>query len=89
MAPSAMLAELELPDRQHAQPLVAEHADVDLAALDILLGDRRGADPLVDEGDALGELLVAVDDRCLRDAPGRVLADALDDQRERQPAPAA
>jgi len=35
---------------------------------------------------ALGELLVAVDDRLLRDAPGRVLADALDDQRHREPA---
>ena len=65
------VAELELPDRQHAQAVVAEHADVEFAALDVLLGDRGGADPLVDEGDAFRQLLVGVDDRGLRDAERR------------------
>src|SRR5215510_2708202 len=46
-------AEFELPYRQHPQPLVAEHADIELTSLDILLGDGGGADPLVNEGDAL------------------------------------
>ena len=79
------IAELQLPDRQHAAAVVAEHADVDLAALDILLGDRRGADPLVDEGDALGQRLVALHHRGLGDAHRGVLDQALDDQRQCQP----
>src|SRR5262249_44631814 len=77
-------AEFELPDRQDAKPLVAQYADIELATLDILLGDRRGADPLVDEGHALGELFVAVHHRRLRNAVGGVLVQALDDEREAQ-----
>src|SRR5262249_59591609 len=75
-------AELELPDREDTQPLVAEHADVELAALDILLGDGGGADAFVDEAHALGQLFIAVDHRRLRDAPRGVLVQALDDERE-------
>ncbi len=41
-------------------------------------------DPLVDEGDALRELLVGIDDRGLRDAEGPVHVQALDDQRQRK-----
>src|SRR5262245_3439424 len=73
-------AEVELPDRKHAQPLIAKQADVKLAALDILLGNGRSADAFVDEADALGELVIAVHDRCLRDAPRGVLVQALDDE---------
>ena len=83
------IAELQFPDRQHAAAVVAEHADVDLAALDVLLGDRRGADPLVDEGDALGQRLVALHHRGLRDAHRGILDQALDDQRQLQAAAAA
>ena len=75
-------AELELPDREHAKPLIAEHADVELAALDKLLGDGRGAYAVVDETHALGKLLVAVHHRCLRDAPRGILIQALDDERK-------
>src|SRR5262249_32305929 len=75
-------AEIELPDRENAQAVVAEHADIDFATLDILLGNRGGADPLMDECYALGELLIAVDHRRLRDAVGGVLAQALDDERQ-------
>src|SRR6266508_5973884 len=39
--------EFELPDREDTEPVVAQHADVELATLDILLGYRRGANPLV------------------------------------------
>src|SRR5262249_32014494 len=75
-------AEPELPDRKHAKPLIAQHADVELAALDILLGDGRGAYVLMNETHALGKLLVAVHHRCLRDAPRGVLVQALDDERK-------
>ena len=83
--PSASVAELQLPDRQHAAAVVAEHADIDFAALDVLLGDRRGADPLVDERHALGQRLVGLDDRGLGNAHRRVFVQALDDQRKREP----
>ncbi len=72
--------ELQLPGRQDSQPLVAQNPDIELPALDVLLGDRGSADPIMDEGDALGELLVGVDHGGLGDAVGAVLAQALDDQ---------
>src|SRR5581483_6562247 len=71
-------------NRQSAEPVVAEHADIDLATLDILLGDGSRSDLIVDECDALHELLVAVDDGRLRYSPRRILAEALDDQRQRE-----
>jgi hypothetical protein len=76
---AAHSAEFQFPNRQHSQPIVAEHADIKLTSLDILLGDRGGPDPLMDEGDALCELLVRIDDGCLRDTPGSILVQALDD----------
>ena len=75
--------EEQLPHRQRLQRLVAEDADVELAALDVLLDDRGRADAVVDERDALVQLLVAVDDRRLRDADRRLLRERLHDQRER------
>ena len=56
------VGEEELPHRERLQRLVAEDADVQLAALDVVLDDGCGADALVDERDALLQLLVAVDD---------------------------
>ena len=79
------VAELQFPDRQHAQSLAAEHADIDLATVDILLDDRIGADLLVDEGDALRQLLVVVHQRGLGDTERGVLAETLHDQREGEP----
>src|SRR5471032_492420 len=76
--------EFQFPNRQHSQPIITEHADIKLTSRDILLGDRGGSDPLVDEGDALCELLVRIDDGCLRDTPGSILVQALDDQRQRK-----
>ena len=84
-SPSRHILKSQLPDRQHEQPFVADNADIDFAALDILLGDGGGADPLVDEVDAFGELVVGVDDGGLRNAVGGVLVDALDDQRQSEP----
>src|SRR5450631_2370666 len=76
--------EFQFPNRQHSQPIITEHADIKLTSLDILLGDRGGSDPLVDKGDALCEFLVRIDDGCLRDTPGSILVQALDDQRQRK-----
>src|SRR5262249_29912891 len=75
-------AELELPDREDAKPLVAQHADVELAAFDVLLGNGRSADAVVNEAHALDKLVIAVDDGRLRDAPGGVLVETFDDERE-------
>ena len=58
------------------------HADVQLAAVDELLDDRRGAEALVDELHALRELVLVLDDRGLRDAGRRLEEQRLDDQRE-------
>src|SRR6266566_2033635 len=77
-------SELELPDRQDAEPIVPEHADIELPALDVLLGNGRGADPFVDEADTLGKLLVGLHHRRLRDAVGGILVQALDDERQSQ-----
>ena len=38
----------------------------------------------MDEGDALGKFLIAVDHRGLRDAPGGIFVQAFDDERESQ-----
>ena len=77
--------EKELPHGQRLQRLVAQNAHVELAAFDVLLRDRRRADALVNERDALLQLLVAVDDRRLRDADRRLLRQRFHDQRELQP----
>src|SRR5215831_10936316 len=77
-------AEFQFPNRQNSQPIVAEHSDIKFTSLDILLGDGGSSDLLVDEGDALCELLVRIDDGCLRDTPGSILVQALDNQRQRK-----
>ena len=77
--------EEQLPHGQRLKGLVPEHADIDLASLDVLLDERCGADAVVDEGDALLQLLIAVDDRSLRDADGGFLREGLHDERELQP----
>ena len=65
--------EKELPHRQRLQRLVAQNAHVQLAAFDVLFRDRRRPDALVNERDALFQLLIAVDDGRLRDADRRFL----------------
>ena len=69
---------------QRLERLIAEDADIELAAFDVLLGDGRRADAFVHERDPLLQLLVGVDDRGLRDADRRLLRQRLDDQREGQ-----
>src|SRR5882757_4574422 len=81
---TAQAAEFQFPNRQDAQPIVAEHADIELTTLDVLLGDGGGSEPVVNEGDALREELVRIDDGCLRDPVGSILAQTLDDQRQRK-----
>src|SRR5215510_3541425 len=81
---TAQAAEFQFPNRQNAQPIVAEHADIELTPFDVLFGDGGSSEPLVNESDALCELLVRIDDRCLRDPVGSILAQALDDQRQRK-----
>jgi hypothetical protein len=60
--------EHELAWRQGRQPVVPDHADVDLPPLDELLGDRVRAQAPVHEGHPLGELVVGLHQRGLRDA---------------------
>ena len=77
-------AEHHLPHRQARQALVAEHADVQLAPLDVLLDQRIGLHLLVHELDALLELRGVIHHRGLRDAEGGVLDGRLHEQREAQ-----
>ena len=79
---TAQAAEFQFPHRQNAQPVIAEHADIQFTSLNVLFGDGGGPEPIVNEGDALCELLVRIDDGCLRDTEGSILAQALDDQRQ-------
>src|ERR1035437_5897314 len=74
----------QLPRGERDQPLVSHHAHVQLAPLDELLRDGVGADPLVDEAYAFGELFVRIDDRRLCDAHRRVLDERLHDERKGQ-----
>src|SRR3974377_62466 len=75
---------MQFPHRQRPQSIVTKHPHVELTPVDILLGDRGGTDPLVDEGDALLKLFVGVYDGRLRNTIRGVLAQALDDQRQRE-----
>ena len=65
--------------------MVAEDAHVQLAPIDVTLDDRVGPQSVVDEADALGELLVGLDDRGLGDARRALLGEGLHDERELQP----
>ncbi len=75
---TAQVAEFQLPHRQNPQPIVAEYADIKFTSLNVLLGDGGGPEPIVNEGDPLCEFLVRIDDGCLRDPEGSILAQALD-----------
>ena len=77
--------EAQLPHRQPRQALVAEHADIHLASIDILLDQGVGADLIVDEGDTVAQLLRILDDGGLRDAERRVLSGRLHEQGITQP----
>ena len=83
-APGREVGEFELPNGQDLDSLVADGAHIDLPALDILLGDRIGVDALVDKGYTFLQFFRGVHNGCLRDAEGRLLGKALDDQRETQ-----
>ena len=76
------LAEDQLADRKNGQPQVAHQADVEFAALDVFLGDHVAVVFLVNESDALPELLVGLDEGGLRDAVGRLFFHRLDQDRE-------
>jgi hypothetical protein len=58
-------AEIELPHRQGREPLVAHHADVELAPFDVFLHQRVRIRLFVNELDAFPQLLAVVDDRGL------------------------
>jgi hypothetical protein len=77
--------EHQFPHRQHFQPDVPEDADVELAALDVLLDDGVGVVALMDECHPLPELVVVFDDRGLRNAQRSFVHEALHDQRKVEP----
>ena len=64
--------------------VVAEHADVELAPFDVLLGQRGVAERLVDVRHAFHELLGVAHERALVDADRRVHAQRLDEERHAQ-----
>ena len=80
-----LVLEQDLHRRQHARPAIAEQADGELAARDVLL-DQRRLPVAVDElaHDRAQRLLVVDDRRRRADALRRALRVRLDDQRELQ-----
>src|SRR5207253_7669836 len=83
-APGREIGEFELPNGQDLDSLVSDGAHIDLAPLDVLLGDRVRADALVDKGYTFLQFFRGVHNGGLRDAEGQLLGKALDDQREAQ-----
>jgi hypothetical protein len=65
-------AEVHLPWRKRGELCVAEHADVDLAAVDVFLDERVAFDLLVDELHTLAEASHVLDERGLRDTERRI-----------------
>ena len=76
------LRQVELDDRQRFGIAIADHRDVDLTALDVLLDQDRGVELGVHAVDALHQLLQAADDGAEADADGAVLERRLDDAGE-------
>src|SRR6185437_1290291 len=75
-------AEDHLPDGQARQPIVAHHADVELAAFDVLLDQSVGADLLMDELDPLLEPRRVLDHGSLRNTQRSILDRGLHEKRE-------
>jgi len=80
--PDRQAAEFQFPHRQNAQAVVAEHADIKFASLDVLLGDGGGLDLLVNEGDGSASFSSVSTMEDWRDPERSILAQALDDQRQ-------
>ena len=76
------LRQIELDQRQRLGLVVAEDRGVNLAAIDVLLDQRGGAELVVDVLDALHQVLDRVHDRFRVDAFRRVFRRRLHDQRE-------
>src|SRR5437867_4478681 len=69
-APGREVGEFELPNGQDLDSLVPDGAHIDLAPLDILLGDSIGVDALVDKGYTFLQFFRGVYNGGLRDAEG-------------------
>ena len=74
---SGQRTEGHLPYRQYLEAVVADHAHVELAALDVLLDQGVGMGLLVNELDSLLELPLVGDDRGMRDSERGVLGGGL------------
>src|SRR5262245_20161623 len=84
-APGREAPERELADGERARALVPDHADGELAAVDVFLGEGVAADASVHEGDALAQAPRVPYPRGLRDPERGLLVAGLDDQRIAQP----
>src|ERR1700737_3044792 len=76
--------EIELDQRPRDRRFVAEDADVELAALDVLLDEGGTAELVLDQPRPLQQLLPAVDDGAHVDAHRSAARARLDDHRERK-----
>ena len=77
-------SEGHFPHRQYLQPLVADHPDIELAALDVLLDQRIGMRLLVNERDSLLELALIRDHGGLRNAERGILGRGFHEHRKAQ-----
>ena len=76
--------ENKFPDGEGLQAKIAQDADIELAAFDVLLGDGVGLKRIVDELHALFEFLVIMHDRRLRNSDRAFDTDGFDQQRKAQ-----
>ena len=81
----AHLGKHQLPDGERLQATVAQQAHIQFPPLDVFLGDDVAVVLLVDELDAVPELVVGLDEGGLADAVGGLLLEGLDQDGEAQP----
>ena len=72
----------QFPRRVCLQLSIADHADVDFTAFDVLLGNRVVVRLPMNELDALGEFRVVGHDRCLRDSDRTFFDNRFHEQRK-------
>ena len=76
---------MQLPHRQDVDLPIAHHPDVEFAPFDVLLDEGAGPDARVDEGDALLEFVVLLDNGRLRDPERGLFGHRFDNEGKGQP----
>src|SRR5580658_3334914 len=83
------LAEEDLARRKDREPLVAQHAEVELSSVDVFLDEGVALEALVQEACSIDHLLLVLRKRGERDAVACLLANGFDERRIRKATEAA